>query len=418
MSQIDSSSTRRSYDSDEGSIDRSRRQKTSNNNATTVRAESIAKLMIDVPSNDPISDHRDYIMSLAKKINKLLDLSGNIHGGVKKSIVQCLDLIKNSAHELNIKATNITEPIQVDAEDSTIKSMFSTIIAKLDKPTVSPQVQSPSVAKKLPRSSLPTKPTYSVIVSATSESPTTSAETRSLIQQSANPRTLGIGGTLSTLANGKIRMQTSDQDSLKKFTAAIANSSQLKADIVKKRLPMVILKGVNKGFSDDDIVDAIWSQNASVAQVVSNKEESGIRVAYRRKNFNRPENCENIVIESATLVYQALLKVPDHRINIDYQRVHCQPQSSFLQCYKCNGFGHTSLKCTSPKDICTHCAGEHKFASCPNKLDRQKSNCSNCTASNAKYQKRDSVNHPANSPNCPHVLRIKKRNDEMTAYNG
>lgn len=85
------------------------------------------------------------------------------------------------------------------------------------------------------------------------------------------------------------------------------------------------------------------------------------------------------------------------RLNILWDRVKCYEHVNLLRCYKCSRFGHIAEKCTSEKEICGNCGGEHPTRSCVTKDNK----CPNCVFKNSELGLNLPVDHAAWYIKCP-----------------
>ena len=80
------------------------------------------------------------------------------------------------------------------------------------------------------------------------------------------------------------------------------------------------------------------------------------------------------------------------------------------RCYNCWGFGHISTRkdksgieseCASPQ-VCSHCAGNHRYAQCVITADASKASCVNCCRERVKTgNKSIRTDHPTSSERWP-----------------
>lgn len=129
---------------------------------------------------------------------------------------------------------------------------------------------------------------------------------------------------------------------------------------------MVILKGIHKDVSHDELADIIHYQNELVRSAGSREE-----LKFKFKKPNRNGNLYNAVFITTPSIFKAMIH--SEKINIDHQRIHLEEFSPLLQCFKCLQFRHTRARCSSSDVICTHCAStEHTFKDCPVKVCEDK----------------------------------------------
>ncbi|CAG9574295.1 unnamed protein product [Danaus chrysippus] len=68
------------------------------------------------------------------------------------------------------------------------------------------------------------------------------------------------------------------------------------------------------------------------------------------------------------------------RVCLDFQKVHAEDFSPFLQCQKCLNFGHVKKHCRTEATRCSHYASDnHLQDQCPTKDTLHPPKCYNCT---------------------------------------
>ena len=207
------------------------------------------------------------------------------------------------------------------------------------------------------------------------------------------------------VSNGKVRVEFDDVSQRDIALTKLKSVTDVRAEPARRSRPLVIVKGVSKDVSDDDVVGLIIQQNPGLGA-----KDDDVRRRFIRRN--RKEHLFNIVLEVSPAVRVKLLQ--QERVNVDHQRLRVDDFSSLLQCYKCLGFGHTRAKCSSDVSVCSHCAStEHQFDVCPNKTDKEKLKCHNCS----KSGKSSDVKHSATSEKtCPQIKSMQKRIISRTDY--
>lgn len=207
------------------------------------------------------------------------------------------------------------------------------------------------------------------------------------------------------VSNGKVRVEFDDVNQRDIALDKLKSVKDVKAEPARRSRPLVIVKGVSKDVSEDDVAGLIIQQNPGL-----NATDDDVRRRFVRRN--RKDHLFNIVFEVSPTVRVKLLQ--QQRVNVDHQRLRVDDFSSLLQCYKCLGFGHTRAKCTSDVNVCSYCAStDHRFDVCPNKDDKDKLKCHNCS----KSGKTSDVKHSATSAKaCPQIKSMQKRIISRTDY--
>jgi hypothetical protein len=67
-------------------------------------------------------------------------------------------------------------------------------------------------------------------------------------------------------------------------------------------------------------------------------------------------------------------------VKIGFMRHKTEPYTPKpIRCNNCQKFGHTTAKCHSTTQICSHCAGTHSYENCTTKQTSQPPKCANCS---------------------------------------
>ncbi|KAL4702329.1 hypothetical protein ACJJTC_006935 [Scirpophaga incertulas] len=143
----------------------------------------------------------------------------------------------------------------------------------------------------------------------------------------------------------------------------INNNLGITAQKEKKINPLVIIKGVSKDIPREKIVDYIIEQNQELNFLTDNNNtQETLAIKFARNNRNPHLN--NYVLSTSPNVWKTITQMG--RVAIEYQKVHVEEFSNFVQCKKCAQFGHTHAKCPKQEDPCIHCwKTDHKQDTCP-----------------------------------------------------
>lgn len=82
---------------------------------------------------------------------------------------------------------------------------------------------------------------------------------------------------------------------------------------------------------------------------------------------------------------------------------HPSKKAKIKQCFRCQRFGHSSVDCKAPNDVCRWCSGDHISKNCSAK-DRPPS-CANCGGQ-----------HPSSSGRCPGCPRTSPNHKKSTKH--
>lgn len=151
----------------------------------------------------------------------------------------------------------------------------------------------------------------------------------------------GAPSKIIPLAYGQFKVEMEKEEALDKVMSASNQIEDLEAKPVRRRPPLLQLKGIPKdACTPEELIGTLERQNGL----------SGLRLCFLRSN-RKPEYY-NAVIEATPL--QAREVIARGRLDVGYQRVHTEHFIPFVQCQNCNVFGHTKKKCTRPTR-CYYC---------------------------------------------------------------
>ena len=209
---------------------------------------------------------------------------------------------------------------------------------------------------------------------------------------------------VAPVSKNKVRVEFENAKQRDEVLSKLKSVNTLKSEPAKQRRPMVILFGMPKDISSEEVLEQVLDFNPVVKSSGAAKEE----VLFKFKRNNKNPNLCNIILEVSPKVRSAMLEV--QRVKINDQRIRVKDFSPFLQCFKCLQFGHTQSKCKSEKIACSHCASdEHLYKDCPSKSDN-KPRCYNCKSDNAKHNKSVNDAHSGTSmKHCPVIKSMAKR---------
>ncbi|KAF0713949.1 Uncharacterized protein FWK35_00033701 [Aphis craccivora] len=146
---------------------------------------------------------------------------------------------------------------------------------------------------------------------------------------------------------------------------ALDRTSNLKE--VKPLVPRIMARGVESALDPTEIPWAIVHQNEELG--LSEKDQENIRPMY--KLGPRGEHTTNWVLEVLPPTAQ---KLEGKKAYIGMMRCKLTLWDKSPQCFKCQGFGHTSAKCTKESPTCRNCAGAHDSRTCKEEVVM----CANC----------------------------------------
>jgi hypothetical protein len=209
---------------------------------------------------------------------------------------------------------------------------------------------------------------------------------------------------LKSIKNGIVIKCPTQTDSAK--LCQIINEklgSMCTAEKLQKKNPKIIVFGVQQSNLDVNNPEIFISELCAANQI-DDKETC----KYLRQ-FTDKKGKTNLIIEVAPEPFKKIMKTKSlyHR----WQKYACEETFNVLQCFSCNGFGHTASKCNNI--TCYKCAGNHKHGECK----EVNNTCVNCISANARLNLQLRVNHNARDKiNCPCYLKAIETVKNHTNY--
>lgn len=233
-------------------------------------------------------------------------------------------------------------------------------------------------------------------------------------KRSINFKSMSYGPSrVLPVSRNKLRVEFDDVQHRDETLNRLENSSEVTAEPTKKLLPMLIVKGVSKDISPDELTGVIKTQNPTISLCCRNEEDLKLRFT----RINKKSSLYNAVYLASPPVWRAAIALG--HFNVDCQRVHVDEFSPFLQCFNCLQFGHTRAKCGNQEVICSHCSCVgHSAASCRSINNSQLVKCYNCTQHNNRFEKKNPTNHSATSNVCPRIKTMRQRLTAKIDYDG
>ncbi|XP_016659681.1 uncharacterized protein LOC107883677 [Acyrthosiphon pisum] len=136
---------------------------------------------------------------------------------------------------------------------------------------------------------------------------------------------------------------------------------------ISPRKPRIILYDVESGITSEELAECLLGQNPELGLTA---EDVGCMTPLHKLG-PRDGRVVHWVIEAPANV---VLKLENKSIYIGMTRCRCKVHSSTSQCYNCQQYGHTSLRCEQKVPTCRHCAGAHDSHECKDEAVK----CANC----------------------------------------
>lgn len=239
------------------------------------------------------------------------------------------------------------------------------------------------------------EPLHSVIVSSTNDQDTGEGVIEKL-RTAVDARNEGTRiERLRKARDQKVVVGFGSREEMVKVTERIKRAGNLVVEEMKNKDPLVIIKDVLSCHSDEEVIQALKSQNY---HLIGDVPAGDVRIAVKYRRRTRNTHTCHIILQVSPALWQRLTTAG--RLHIDLQRVRVLDQSPLVQCTRCLRYGHTRKLCTETADVCIHCGDLHLRADCPSRLAARPPSCCNCSL--ARMSK---VDHHAFDSECP--VRIK-----------
>ena len=258
-----------------------------------------------------------------------------------------------------------------------------------------------AVTSKSPNKQPPSQNTlHSVIITSTNELDTCD-EMLQKIRKAVDAKAEGIQiDRVRKAKDQKIIVGCKTKEELGRVKERIKKAERdLTFEEMKNKNPLVKLRDVLNFNTDEDILEALKSQNR---QIFNGLEEEQAKIEVRYRIRTRNPHVSHVVLRVAPKLWHILMEMG--KIHIDLQRIRVEDQSPIIQCTKCLGYGHGKKFCNEEVEKCSHCGGSHLRIDCPTWRDGHDPICCNC-----KREGLLSTEHNAFSNECP----VRKRWDRI-----
>lgn len=205
------------------------------------------------------------------------------------------------------------------------------------------------------------------------------------------------------IKGGAVIIESHTKSQQEKLRKALGPQTDLTIKEFNKTEPMFMVTGIEKGYSDEELVTELISQNPDVQSILTSKNSQQIEVV-TRKTCRNPTK-ENVILRAHPNVAKWFLK--KEIINFDLLATHIQEYVPLTMCFKCCGFGHVAKYCKR-KECCHKCGEEHMGKDCT----KTKLDCPNCSLMG--YTERY---HSARDRNCPAYKRKLDKTRQYINYN-
>jgi hypothetical protein len=220
----------------------------------------------------------------------------------------------------------------------------------------------------------------------------TAKEIMQEIKKKVSPKTAKIRGTKET-KRGNIIIECENQEAVKELKEKVEKriGPKVNVEIVEKRRPKVKVIGMEGEFTKEEIEEYLMEMNGDIFTTTEQFDIVHIFSTSRIKGFK---------MELEPEVYELVMQRKS--LMVGWFPCRVQECLDVMRCYKCQGFGHKSMKCTN-ETICAKCGGKHEYKECKSEIEQ----CVNCMNVNKTANMNLDVNHIAWSNTCS-VLRRKE----------
>lgn len=275
------------------------------------------------------------------------------------------------------------------------KSLFASVVKDWAVETQTP-VSHGSVSRKRPRRQVEERVYNSnrkgdpiLIVKPNNVDDT--ANIRDEIKKVINPMKDPVK-SMSESKKGSIIIKCNDHESVEVMKSKLNDviSEKYECDIEKPKEFKPVIKVVGISEYDDDEEKLL-----SVIRTQNELESADLEIMFVREIKKSQSKYYTAYVRTDKSTFNKIMR--KGRLNILWDRVKCYEHVNLLRCYKCSRFGHIADKCTSEKEICGNCSGEHPTKSCV----AEDSKCPNCVFKNSELRLNLPVDHAAWDIKCP-----------------
>ena len=275
---------------------------------------------------------------------------------------------------------------------------------------------------------IPQSDGYNLIIRP-KRSGTNASTTRSALTRTADPTSLEKGITrVRPSPNGQLTVQlksTTDVAALKNKLASDGQfSDSFEMFEPRKRNPRVILYGVDKNLTADEITQVLYVQNPELSALASDYMTFKQSVKPKLHIKTRSPDTFNVVFEVSPQIRSVLTRMG--RVRLNWETVRVEDHIIVTRCFNCCCLGHRS-KGKNPRDgsteicgkplACSQCSGPHKYSSCPVAHDITQARCPVCDTENRRNNdSKIDTKHNSFDNKCPMFVRYLQSEYNRTDY--
>lgn len=263
----------------------------------------------------------------------------------------------------------------------------------------------PKITKK------PELPHHCIIISSSTVGDDGQA-IRDKLKNAIDPARLKIGfRSIRAVQNNKVIMECDSKLQCNQVKTALASDQELTASDSTMKWPTIMISNVPNDIQNDLIEKQLQEQNDDVSSLYADLQlQSCMKFKFAKKA--RAAGLKHVVFEVQPNLRKLL--VERRHISLGFSKVLVYDHSPIIRCYGCLALEHTSAFCPmkaelNGKVLCIHCGLEHKLESCPDKEDKSKAKCMNCTRANDRFKNLNrNTNHRSNDNHCEEFKRRTK----------
>ena len=215
-----------------------------------------------------------------------------------------------------------------------------------------------------------------------------------------------IGGptkAIIPLRRGGVLIESYNDGQRRKIGELLKRDNRVEYREVKNVEPVVQLSGVEKGYTDPELIEELYSQNPFMRNAIGyNDWKAGIKILSRRKCRNNKK--ENVLMQVRPVILKAI-EQNGGKIILDLLALFVEERLRVAVCHRCAQFGHVQKYCAPQnKTTCPRCSGPHPLNEC----NSTTKTCPNC----ARFSNLNNEPHAATDIECPlykRRLEIERR---------
>ena len=295
------------------------------------------------------------------------ELDSMNHYILQSRAIALIDQIETPGYQSNIKAGErvklIISALVSRVVSSQLLQQASTEILEQIKLQPSERVQPMDVQSRIWQST----PSYAEAASKEIDFPvivssneiTDSGALRKQIVTSLDPK--AISNEFITIRKGRegqVIVNTKSKDSRTKVSKFFQDNNYIAREPTRV-CPEVIVTGVDKEVSNDEVVEAI--KKVCISSGVDALENIPLPKLLSRKPCRNPKRV-NLKFSTHATVFKALMA--EECLNFGWTWCKVEESISPTRCYKCQAYGHVSKHCKSRSTICGICGENHESKNC------------------------------------------------------